>query len=131
MAAAAKTHRAATTTHFIPGPARASRNRDGHFIREVCGAGFHLEVKQALSSGLVNLGASCARANAMLIDAALKQAVGPKRCGKSGQRTFYNLGLDELIARRVALEARKLGPISINARITAVRKPAIEAGPSR
>jgi site-specific recombinase XerD len=57
----------------------------------------------------------------------------------------YNLGLDEFIAWfteeprpagftkatvtawRVALEARKLGPISINVRITAVRKLAVEA----
>src|ERR1700729_2362452 len=55
-------------------------------------------------------------------------------------RRVYNLGLDEFIAWyteeprpagftkatvtawRVALEARKLGPISINVRITAVRK---------
>src|ERR1700733_10148177 len=60
-------------------------------------------------------------------------------------RRVYNLGLDEFIAWfteesrpagftkatvtawRVALEARKLGPISINVRITAVRKLAIEA----
>jgi integrase len=56
----------------------------------------------------------------------------------------YNLGLDEFIAWytqeprpgftkatvsawRVALEARKLGPISINVRLTAVRKLAVEA----
>jgi site-specific recombinase XerD len=57
----------------------------------------------------------------------------------------YNLGLDEFIAWfvqeprpagftkatvtawRVALEARKLGPVSINVRITAVRKLAVEA----
>src|ERR1700693_3807227 len=60
-------------------------------------------------------------------------------------RRVYNLGLDEFIARymleprpggftkaivtawRVALEARKLGPISINVRLTAVRKLAVEA----
>src|ERR1700723_1439459 len=60
-------------------------------------------------------------------------------------RRVYNLGLDEFIAWlaqepgpagftratvtawRVALEARKLGPISINVRITAVRKMAVEA----
>src|SRR5580704_16172752 len=60
-------------------------------------------------------------------------------------RRVYNLGLDEFIAWygqeprpagftkatvtawRVALEARKLGPISINVRITAVRKLAVEA----
>ena len=59
-------------------------------------------------------------------------------------RRVYNLGLDEFIAWyteeprpgftkatvsawRVALEARKLGPISINVRLTAVRKLAVEA----
>src|SRR3984957_2602743 len=60
-------------------------------------------------------------------------------------RRVYNLGLDEFIAWfqqeprpagftkatvtawRVCLEARKLGPISINVRITAVRKLAVEA----
>src|ERR1700690_4236075 len=60
-------------------------------------------------------------------------------------RRVYNLGLDEFIAWygqeprpagftkatvtawRVALEASKLGPISINVRITAVRKLAVEA----
>src|SRR5579864_2624366 len=59
-------------------------------------------------------------------------------------KRVYNLGLDEFIAWyteeprprftkstvtawRVALEARKLGPISINVRITAVRKLAVEA----
>jgi len=60
-------------------------------------------------------------------------------------RRLYNLGLDEFIAWfteaprpagftkatatawRVALDARKLGPISINVRITAVRKLAVEA----
>jgi hypothetical protein len=60
-------------------------------------------------------------------------------------RRVYNLGLDEFIAWfgqeprpagftkatvtawRVALEARNLGPISINVRITAVRKLAVEA----
>ena len=60
-------------------------------------------------------------------------------------RRVYNLGLDEFIAWyteeprpagftkttvtawRVALEARKLGRIPINPRITAVRKPAVEA----
>src|SRR5450432_1280798 len=59
-------------------------------------------------------------------------------------RRVYNLGLDEFFewlgqeprpgftkatvsAWRVALEARKLGPISINVRITAVRKLAVEA----
>src|SRR6202451_2708854 len=60
-------------------------------------------------------------------------------------RRVYNLGLDEFIAWftleprpagftkatvtawRVALEARGLGPISINVRITAVRKLAVEA----
>src|SRR6185437_4745674 len=59
-------------------------------------------------------------------------------------RRVYNLGLDEFFAWfgqqprsgfdkatvsawRVALEARKLGSISINVRITAVRKLAIEA----
>ena len=60
-------------------------------------------------------------------------------------RRVYNLGLDEFIAWfaeeprpagftkatvtawRVALEARELGPISINVRITAVRKLAVEA----
>src|ERR1700690_397085 len=60
-------------------------------------------------------------------------------------RRVYNLGLDEFItwfgqeprpagftkatvtAWRVALETRKLGPISINVRITAVRKLAVEA----
>lgn len=60
-------------------------------------------------------------------------------------RRVYNLGLDEFIAWfteeprpagftkatvtawRVALEARKLGPISINVQITAVRKLAVEA----
>src|ERR1700761_4461910 len=59
-------------------------------------------------------------------------------------KRVYNLGLDEFItwylseprtgftkatvaAWRVALEARKLGPISINVRITAVRKLALEA----
>src|ERR1700721_986606 len=59
-------------------------------------------------------------------------------------RRVYNLGLDEFIAWfgqeprpagftkatvtawRGALEARKLGPISINVRITAVRKLAVE-----
>src|ERR1700685_4648700 len=61
-------------------------------------------------------------------------------------RRVYHLGLHEFIAWygqeprpagftkatvtawRVALEARKLGPISINVRITAVRKLAVEAG---
>jgi len=61
-------------------------------------------------------------------------------------RRVYNLGLDEFIAWfqqeprpagftkatvtawRVALEARGLGPISINVRITAVRKVAVEVG---
>jgi site-specific recombinase XerC len=59
-------------------------------------------------------------------------------------RSVYNLGLDEYIAWygqqprrgftkatinawRMALEARGLGPISINVRITAVRKLAVEA----
>src|SRR5438477_12745086 len=59
-------------------------------------------------------------------------------------RRVYNLGLDEFFewfgqeprpgftkatvaAWRVALEARGLGPISINVRITAVRKLAVEA----
>src|SRR6478752_339154 len=60
-------------------------------------------------------------------------------------RRVYNLGLDEFIAWfteaprpagfskatvaawRVALEARGLGPISVNVRITAVRKLAVEA----
>src|SRR5579862_8603250 len=60
-------------------------------------------------------------------------------------RRVYNLGLDEFIAWfqlepraagftkatvtawRVSLEARKLDPISINIRITAVRKLAVEA----
>jgi hypothetical protein len=60
-------------------------------------------------------------------------------------RRVYNLGLGEFIAWhtqaprpagftkatvtawRVSLEARKLGPISINVRITAVRKLAVEA----
>src|ERR1700690_379695 len=60
-------------------------------------------------------------------------------------RRGYNLGLDEFIpwdtqgnrpagftkatprAWRVALEVRGLGPISINVRITAVRKLAVEA----
>ena len=59
-------------------------------------------------------------------------------------RRVYNLGLDEFIAWygqeprpgftkatvnawRMALEARGLGPISINVRITAVRKLAVEA----
>jgi hypothetical protein len=59
-------------------------------------------------------------------------------------RRVYNLGLDEFIAWyteeprpgftkatvsawRVALEARKLGPISINVRSTAVGKLAVEA----
>jgi hypothetical protein len=59
-------------------------------------------------------------------------------------RRVYNLRLDEFIARctqeprpgftkaavsawRVALEARKLGPISINVRLTAVRKLVVEA----
>jgi integrase len=59
-------------------------------------------------------------------------------------RRVYNLGLDEFIgwymqeprpgftkatvsAWRVSLEARKLGPISINVRLTAVRKLAVEA----
>ena len=60
-------------------------------------------------------------------------------------KCVYNLGLDEFIAWytaalrpagftkatvmawRVALEARGLGPISINVRITAVRKLAVEA----
>jgi site-specific recombinase XerD len=60
-------------------------------------------------------------------------------------RRVYNLGLDEFIAWfmlearpagftkatvtawRVALEARGLGPVSINVRITAVRKLAVEA----
>src|ERR1700691_6191815 len=60
-------------------------------------------------------------------------------------RRVYNLGLDEFIAWfmlevrpagftkatvtawRVALEARGLGPISINVRVTAVRKLAVEA----
>src|SRR5271154_3762964 len=64
-------------------------------------------------------------------------------------RRVYNLGLDEFIAWygeapraggftkatvtawRVALEARKLGPISINVRITAVRKLAVEAADKR
>jgi hypothetical protein len=32
-----------------------------------------------------------------------------------------------VLAWRVALEARGLGPISINVRLTAVRKPAVEA----
>jgi hypothetical protein len=63
-------------------------------------------------------------------------------------RRVYNLGLDEFIAWfakeprpagitkatvtawRVALEARGLGPISINVRITAVRKLAVEAADS-
>jgi hypothetical protein len=59
-------------------------------------------------------------------------------------RRVYNLGLDEFIAWygleprpgftkatvnawRMAIEARGLGPISINVRITAVRKLAVEA----
>src|ERR1700755_3535115 len=59
-------------------------------------------------------------------------------------KRVYNLGLDEFIAWylqepragftkatvsawRVALEARGLGPVSINVRITAVRKLAVEA----
>src|SRR5450755_2370833 len=59
-------------------------------------------------------------------------------------RRVYNLGLDEFIAWfaqeprpgftkatvsawRVALEARQLGSVSINVRITAVRKLAVEA----
>jgi integrase len=60
-------------------------------------------------------------------------------------KRVYNLGLDEFIswytaeprsagltkatvsAWRVALEARRLGPISINVRITAIRKLAVEA----
>src|ERR1700733_11824795 len=59
-------------------------------------------------------------------------------------RRVYNLGLDEFIAWyveeprigftkavvsawRATLEARRLGPISINVRITAVRKLAVEA----
>jgi hypothetical protein len=59
-------------------------------------------------------------------------------------RRVYNLGLDEFVewygreprsgftkptvsAWRVALEARGLGPVSINVRITAVRKLAVEA----
>jgi hypothetical protein len=46
-------------------------------------------------------------------------------------RRVYSLGLNEFIAWvsawRVALEARKLGPISINVRLTAVRKLAVEA----
>jgi site-specific recombinase XerD len=59
-------------------------------------------------------------------------------------KRVYNLGLDEFIewymqeprpgfnkatvaAWRVALEERKLGPISINVRLTAVRKLAVEA----
>src|SRR6204780_3915438 len=59
-------------------------------------------------------------------------------------RRVYNLGLDEFIAWyteeprpgftkatvmawRVALETRGLGPISINVRLTAVRKLAVEA----
>src|ERR1700733_15261175 len=59
-------------------------------------------------------------------------------------KRVYNLGLDEFFAWfgqeprpgftkatvsawRVALEARKLGSISINVRITAVRKLAVEA----
>ena len=59
-------------------------------------------------------------------------------------RRVYNLGLDEFFAWysqeprpgftkaivaawRVALEARGLGPVSINVRITAVRKLAVEA----
>src|ERR1700731_1472914 len=64
-------------------------------------------------------------------------------------RRVYNLGLDEFIAWlaaeprlagftkatvtawRVALEARGLGPISINVRITAVRKLAVEAADNR
>src|SRR6185369_9972057 len=60
----------------------------------------------------------------------------------------YNLGLDEFFewygralrlgftkatvaAWRVALEARGLGPVSINVRITAVRKLAVEAADNR
>src|ERR1700716_575024 len=64
-------------------------------------------------------------------------------------RRVYNLGLDEFIAWygqeyrpagftkatvtawRVSLEARKLGSISINVRITAVRKLAVEAADKR
>ena len=59
-------------------------------------------------------------------------------------KRVYNLGLDEFIAWygqeprpgftkatvnawRVSLEARKLGSVSINVRITAVRRPAAEA----
>jgi len=59
-------------------------------------------------------------------------------------RRVYNLGLNEIIvwyaqeprlgftkatvaAWRVSLEARHLGPISINVRLTAVRKLAVEA----
>ena len=62
-------------------------------------------------------------------------------------KRVYNLGLDEFIdwyvqeprpgftkatvaAWRVALEARKLGPISINVRLTALRKLAVEAADS-
>ena len=69
----------------------------------------------------------------------------PYAVAKLSARRVYNLGLDEFIAWfteeprpagftkatvtawRVALEARKLGPISINVRITAVRKLAVEA----
>src|SRR5216684_5702408 len=62
-------------------------------------------------------------------------------------KRVYNLGLDEFFAWygqeprpgltkatvsawRVSLEARGLGSISINVRITAVRKLAVEAGPT-
>jgi hypothetical protein len=42
-------------------------------------------------------------------------------------KRVYNFGLDEFFAWRVALEARGLGAVSINVRITAMRKLAAEA----
>src|SRR5208283_2652487 len=73
------------------------------------------------------------------------KALVPDSVSSPITRRVYNLGLDEFIAWytaeqrpagftkatvmawRVALEARGLGPISINVRITAVRKLAVEA----
>src|SRR5215469_1436675 len=83
---------------------------------------------------VVDKGADWHRLKAMVLDSVSSPIT----------RRVYNLGLDEFFARyaqeprpgftkatvaawRVALEARGLGAVSINVRITAVRKLAVEA----
>src|SRR5690349_14606120 len=48
---------------------------------------------------------------------------------RRARRAPWQAGLTKatVTASRLSLEARKLGPISISVRITAVRKPAVEA----